>query len=232
MCRIGRVSIHTCFYIHRLSEKHVISAWQTVIGAALFPAYLFLPAKRTHITYTKVHYAICPESLACSFGTGSVILWAGADQGREGGRLAWGHPSRKSLGQSRSPGLERRRFSVPSDCPLQLAQLSHWTFSKPSNYIELREEIMIWTSSVDTWKIPTPSQPSVLARPWGGALCACPWKGDFPNVPWNMEMPGPPLFLGADTTIYIKQMFWKLAVHGSNFSFPLAGFNVSQILVQ
>lgn len=150
---------------------------------------------------------------------------------QRGGRLAWGHPSRKSLGHSRSLALSAGGFLYPLTAPCSWLSC-HWTFSKPSNYIELQEEIMIWTSSVDTWKIPTPFQPSVLARPWGGALCACPWKGDFPNVPWNMEMPGPPLFLGADTTIYIKQMFWKLAVHGSNFGFPLAGFNVSQILVQ
>lgn len=47
-----------------------------------------------------------------------------------------------------------------------------------------------------------------------------PGKVIFRTFHLNLEMQGFLLFLGADTTIYIKQMFWKLAVHGSNFSFP------------
>lgn len=45
------------------------------------------PSKLTHITYTKIYYAISPESLACRAGTDPIILWARADQGREGADL-------------------------------------------------------------------------------------------------------------------------------------------------
>lgn len=77
---------------------------------------------------------------------------------------------------------------------------------------------MTQNTRVDTWKIPTPSHCKCFSRDQG-----CPHvsrEAYFQTFHLNLGTQGSPPFLGADTTIYIKQMFWKLAVHGSNFSFP------------
>lgn len=51
-------------------------------------SFFFVSAsKLTHITYTKIYYAISPESLACRAETDPMVLWARADQGREGADL-------------------------------------------------------------------------------------------------------------------------------------------------
>lgn len=78
---------------------------------------------------------------------------------------------------------------------------------------------MIWNSSVDIWKIPSPFHYKCFSMLLRLSLQVS-GKVIFRTFHLNVEMQGSPLFLGADTTIYIKQMFWKLAVHGSNFSIP------------
>lgn len=94
-----------CFYIHRLSEK--ISGLMGLIMDCSGRRYFFLPATLAHITYTNVHCAICPV----------LAPRATAEQGREGSRLSWGHPGRKSLGHSQSPGLESRKVLSPLTAP-------------------------------------------------------------------------------------------------------------------
>lgn len=124
------------------------------------------------------------------------------------------------LGQSKDSGLPSPPgFLAFCNC-FHHSWLSchNWKFSKPLNYLEVGEKLWLGIRVLTLEKYQLPLTASALIRDQGFPCVS--WEGYSQTFHLNLETQGSSLFLGADTTIYIKQMFWKLAVHGSNFSFP------------